>query len=67
MKKILFSTIIIALCLSSNTYAEEDTIKYENLVKENKFLVIVRGNSEKSNQAKGILESLNKGTITLHK
>ena len=56
----------LAAALIDWGFAEEDAIKYENLVKENKFLVIVRGKEEIANQAKEILESLNKGTITLH-
>ena len=44
-------------------FAEVDAIKYENLVKGNKFLVIVRDKAEKANEAKKILENLHKGSI----
>lgn len=47
-------------------FSEEEAIKYENLVKRNKFLLIVRGKAEQTKQAKGILESLKKGTMTLY-
>ncbi len=46
--------------------SEEEAIKYENYVKDNKFLLIVHGDDSQTEKAKELLDQLGKGSVTLH-
>jgi len=45
---------------------EAEALRYEDLLKEGKILVLVQGNDEALNSAKAALEPLGKGEIKLH-